>query len=124
MMFKDVPLININTKDINVKIPALTSEEINKYGSYLQSWIAQNQKIVDDRASLINQLLAMCGTVDKAEAKRIKDELTKQMSTIDDSIDDSSVKKLLQTEINNMQAILNLTGDTTRQEMGADYANI
>lgn len=120
MMFKDVPLININTKDINVKIPALTSEEINKYGSYLQSWIAQNQKIVDDRASLINQLLAMCGTVDKAEAKRIKDELTKQMSTIDDS----SVKKLLQTEINNMQAILNLTGDTTRQEMGADYANI
>lgn len=60
-MFKDVPLININTKDINVKVPALTSEDINKYYSYLNSWIIQNEKILEDRQSFLDELTRFCG---------------------------------------------------------------
>jgi hypothetical protein len=74
-MFKEVPLVNIDTKDLNIKIPSLTSDDINKYTSYLTLWIEKNGKILEDRTSVINEILAMCGTTDKDEAADIKEKL-------------------------------------------------
>ena len=120
MMFKDVPLININTKDINVKIPALTSDDINNYYSYGKSWLAKNGKILEDWTKEVNQLLAFCGTTNKADAQKMKDQLTAQLP----KVTDSSIKKLLQSEINDMNNIIKLPEDTTRQQLGSDVKNI
>ena len=59
-MFKEVPLVNIDTKALNIKIPAITSEDINKYIGYLTLWIEKNGKILEDWTSVINEVLAMC----------------------------------------------------------------
>lgn len=48
-MFKEVPLINIDTQDITIKVPALTSDDIKKYQNYLMLWIAKNGQIAEDR---------------------------------------------------------------------------
>jgi hypothetical protein len=110
-MFKEVPLININTKDINVKIPALTSDEITKYGSYLQSWIEKNAKIVEDRSSVINQLVAMCGTTNKAEATQMKADLQAIQTT------DATTKKWINDQIKDLNIIIGAKDDTTRQQL-------
>jgi hypothetical protein len=59
-MFKDVPLINISTKDINVKVPMLTSEDVNTYMSYLKSRKKQNQQILDQRQSFFDEIIPFC----------------------------------------------------------------
>lgn len=120
MMFKDVPLITINTKDINVKIPALTSDDINNYYSYGKSWLVKNGKILEDWTKEINQLLAFCGTTNKADAQKMKDQLTAQLP----KITDNTIKKLLQSEINDMDNIIKLPENTTRQQLGSDVKNI
>jgi hypothetical protein len=112
-MFNEVPLVNIDTKELTIKVPALTSEDIDKYASYLSLRVEQNQKILEDWTSMINETLAMCGTTDKSEAKKIKDELVAQKAIVQDP----KIQKILQTEIDDMQAIINLSGNTTRKEM-------
>jgi hypothetical protein len=84
-MFKDVPLINISTRDINVKVPMLTSEDINTYISYLQSWIDKNGQVLDDRQSFLDEVARICGgsgTLQKIqnlpELKKQEAQLSKQ----------------------------------------------
>jgi hypothetical protein len=59
-IFQDVPLININTKDINLKVPLLSSDEITKYKSYLQSWIDKNKQTLLQRDILIEEITKSC----------------------------------------------------------------
>lgn len=113
MMFKEVPLINLSTKDINVKIPSLTSEDITKYGSYLKSRLGKNQQIVEDWTKLLNQTMALCGTTSKAEAEKMKATLTTQKN----SITDKNIQKILDSEIADMEAIIALPQDTSREEL-------
>ena len=81
-MFKEVPLVNIDTKDLNIKIPSLTSEDINKYISYLTLWIEKNGKTLEDWTSVINEILAMCGTTDKKEAADTKKKLETEKAAL------------------------------------------
>jgi hypothetical protein len=60
LMFKEVPLINMNTKDIDIKIPMIASEDITKYIAYLKTRYETNVKILDRRISLVNNVLAFC----------------------------------------------------------------
>lgn len=120
MMFKEVPLINLSTKDINVKIPSLTTEEITKYGSYLQAWMAKNAQIVEDRSKILNKMLALCGTTSKAEAQKMKDTLTEQKKTITDK----AVQAILQSEIDEMNVIIKLPNDNSREQLWSDRANL
>ncbi|MEI7918866.1 MAG: hypothetical protein WCH65_01265 [bacterium] len=48
-MFSEVPLVNIDTKDINLKIPALTTDDVNKYSNYLNLRVEKNGKIIEQR---------------------------------------------------------------------------
>jgi len=48
-MFKEVPLVNIDTKDVNIEIPALTSEDIDKYVEYLNLRVEKAGTIIDER---------------------------------------------------------------------------
>ena len=68
-MFKEVPLVQIETKDVNLKIPIISSEDVNKYIDYLTLRIQKNKAIIDDRTLVINRMLARCGTTDHAEAR-------------------------------------------------------
>ncbi|MEI6672328.1 MAG: hypothetical protein WCL02_02980 [bacterium] len=128
-MFKDVPLVNIDTKDLNVKIPALTSDDINKYESYLTLWIEKNGKILEDRTSMINETLALCGTTDKQEAKTNKARLETERIAINNNKnltekDKSELNTRIDSEIKDMDKIIALPQDTTRQKMGSDFKNI
>jgi len=64
-----VPLIKIDTKDLNIKVPALTSDDINKYVSYLTIRKEKNEQILKDWTMVFNEVLAVCGTTDKATAR-------------------------------------------------------
>lgn len=61
-MFNDVPLINITTKDINVKIPSLTIEEANTYEVYLDGWIQNNQKRLEEWNTIREEVSNLCTT--------------------------------------------------------------
>jgi len=85
-MFNEVPLVNIDTKDLNIKIPSVTSDDVNKYVSYLTLRVEKNGKIVEDWTSMINETLALCGTTDKTEAKATianLEEINKKLSPQD-----------------------------------------
>jgi hypothetical protein len=81
-MFNEVPLVNIDSKDVNIKIPTLTSDDIIKYQNYLKLWVEQNAQILEDWTEMINKMLAMCGTTDKAEAKKTKTTLETMQKTM------------------------------------------
>ena len=127
-LFKEVPLINIDTKDLNIKIPALTSDDIIKYVSYLKIREAKNSQILEDWTSLINQTLALCGTTDKAEAQDMKAKLETEKAASTYNSLGTWEKKRIDIQINQMNAIIalpvNSTGAKTRKEMGADTKNI
>jgi hypothetical protein len=74
-MFSEVPLINIDTKELTVKVPAITSDDVNAYVSYLTIRVAKQQQIINDWINIVNKSLAVCGTVDKAEATKTKKNL-------------------------------------------------
>lgn len=63
-MFKEVPLINIDSKDINIQIPALTSEDINGYINYLTLRVDKAETIIKDRWDFFNQMNALCAIQD------------------------------------------------------------
>jgi hypothetical protein len=47
-MFKEVPLINIRTENITVKVPMISSEDITAYTSMSRNRITQQEKILDE----------------------------------------------------------------------------
>ena len=44
-LFEQTPLININTRDIQVQVPMLYAEDIARYESQLKTWIDRNTEI-------------------------------------------------------------------------------
>lgn len=60
MMFEEVPLINISTKEINLKIPLLTSDEIDKYSTYLKARGDNNKKVLKQWEQSVDKLTARC----------------------------------------------------------------
>lgn len=78
-VFEEVPLVNIETKDLNVKVPSLTSEEIQKYESYITLWIGQNQSILEDRKKVIESMTTLCNTteIQNANSQQIQQEIKK-----------------------------------------------
>lgn len=123
-MFEEVPLVNIESKDLTIKVPALTSEDINKYVSYLTLRVEKNGTILEDWTSMLNETLAMCGATDKAEARATIINLEAIYRTLNEN-DKADIGSRITNEIQSMQKIIDLTENTsTRQEMGADIKNI
>ncbi|MCX6825442.1 MAG: VCBS repeat-containing protein [candidate division SR1 bacterium] len=123
-MFNEVPLINIDSKDVNIKIPSLTIDDIKKYQSYLTLWIAKNGQIIDDWTNMFNQILAICGTIDKPEAQKIHDDLTAALAKIPSGGINDNIKQEIQVEISNMQKIIDKTGAQTQKQLAADISKL
>ena len=73
----------------------------------------ENGKTLEDRTDMLNQMLAMCGTTNKADAQKMKTELIAQKAMITDT----QIQKIVQSEIDDMSAIIALTGNTTREKL-------
>jgi hypothetical protein len=127
-MFKEVPLINIDTKTINIKVPSLTSDDINKYTNYLKLRMVKNEAIVTGWTETINEVLGLCGTTDKQEAAATKTRLQTEKIAIANGARSPAEKENLNTwidsEIKNMDEIIASTEVKTAKEMGADTNNL
>ncbi len=75
-IFKQVPLVNIDSRDVNIKVPALTSDDINRYVNYLKLWIEKNQYTVDQRGD------ALSGTLASAENIKITENMTRTINAV------------------------------------------
>jgi hypothetical protein len=45
-MFQNVPLIRLQTKDIIINVPMVTTENILKYTNYLKTWLNNQARIL------------------------------------------------------------------------------
>lgn len=83
VMFQDVPLINIRTENINVKIPMLSSEDISAYTHMSKNWIDKQKKVLKDWKDFLGAMLGICGgRTDISSMQDLKDayyELKEQL---------------------------------------------
>jgi len=52
-LFEQVPLVNIQTKDVALKIPAVTTDDLIRYGSYMEAWTRRNGAVLKDRQDVL-----------------------------------------------------------------------
>lgn len=60
ILFNKSNLININTKNLNVKIPMIFSEDINAYEIYLKQRADTNGKIIEEWKIIIESVSSIC----------------------------------------------------------------
>jgi len=60
-MFNEVPLINLNTKNVIIEIPVITSEDIVAYSNYLKAWLEKQKKILRDWLFFVKWMISFCG---------------------------------------------------------------
>lgn len=73
MMFENIPIIKFDTKDINIKIPMIYSEDIIRYSNYLESRLVRNQQVMQQWLDVYNELAGTCATIepgDEAKARK------------------------------------------------------
>lgn len=99
-IFEDVPLINIETKDLNIKVPAITSEEIQRYKSYMTLWIDQNEAILKDREQLIQSITKICNVpeIENADTNQINQDI--------EQLDNNNMDAQEQTKLNEKKQLL------------------
>jgi hypothetical protein len=78
-----VPLVNIDSKDINIQIPALTSDDIKKYQNYLKLWITKADTTLQDRDEFIASITSMCNVKEVKDQISNSKEITKQISDLE-----------------------------------------
>lgn len=58
--FDDVPLINLETKDIVIQVPMVSQEDVQKHIAYLENWYARNYAIYKEWEHYWADLAWMC----------------------------------------------------------------
>ena len=97
-LFENVPLINVNTKNINVQVPFIAQEDLTKYKAYLNDWAARNEKVLQDRNMAAQDLEGKCAMYSSAfEKEACKKKLE---SYIDISDKSAEVVRALKQNIN------------------------
>jgi len=92
MMFHEVPLIDISTKEINVKIPALTSDDINKYEKYLEAWVDRNEKTIQQREEAIQEVTKNCSSPAMQEQRANTATIKKELADLQNSADQNKAR--------------------------------
>ena len=60
-MFEEVPLINLRTENITVKVPMISSEDITAYIHMSSTWIDKQKKILEEWFDLLKAMIWFCG---------------------------------------------------------------
>ena len=68
-MFDAVPLVKLHTRDVNIKIPMIYSEDIINYSNYLNTWLGNQMKVLRRWLYSLSDVFALCGTITQQEAK-------------------------------------------------------
>ena len=92
-IFSEVPLINIGTQTINIKIPALTSDDLNSYKNYLDLRIEENIEILNNRGEMLTGMMQTCNS------KKIK-EIDQKIEILEEkkNINNEERKELLELQ--------------------------
>jgi hypothetical protein len=56
-MFDEVPLINLRTENITVKVPMISSEDITAYTSMSKNWISTQEKTLEKWLDLFKAMI-------------------------------------------------------------------
>jgi len=81
-LFENVPLVRLQTKDIVVNVPMLTTENILKYSNYLKSWLNQQQKILKKWVEAVGEAINICGDINKSQATQALNDIPSVESLI------------------------------------------
>ncbi len=113
-LLKDLNIIKINTKDINIKIPLIASEDIVKYIDYLKTWVETNKRILQQRDYMLKEVTQQCIPNTDSKLKQIfwdwiniidTDDYTKKLENLynnldlNTSLEDAELKEKLRNMI-------------------------
>jgi len=100
-LFENVPLINVNTKNINVQVPFIAQEDITKYKAYLNDRTTRNEKVIQDRNMAAQDLEGRCDSYTNAFEKSACQQ--KLESYLDVSVKSAQVARALKQNINTLE---------------------
>lgn len=96
--FENVPLVKINTRNINIQVPFITQNDLIKYKAYLKDWLTRNEKILKDWTMAAQSLAGKCdGYTSPYEKNACKEKLR---SYIDISDKSAQLVRALKQNIN------------------------
>ena len=120
--FDDVPLINITTEEINIKVPMITSDDITSYISTSQNWLERQKQILEEWKDLLFGILWICGGRKVDNLTDLKDAVNELKEQLKDEFNDTM--NWVQNQINELeQRIKNATGQE-KADLEAQKANL
>lgn len=116
-MFKDIDLINIQTENITVKVPMITSDDIVAYISMATEWIKQQEKVLDKRFDLFKALVGRCGWIDKENIKN-RSDLKKAIKETKGTLEEQLKEKLksVEEQMKDIQEQIDATTDPEKKK--------
>lgn len=92
-LFTQVPLINVNTQDINIQVPMIYAEDINRYTQYLKTRSQEQRDILLQWEGLLQSSLGICG----------KHFGVSDLEDIDPSLNGEALKTQVTDQANNVR---------------------
>jgi membrane-associated HD superfamily phosphohydrolase len=100
-VFEEIPLVNIRTENITIKVPMISSEDITAYTSMSRNRITQQEKVLQEWFDLFKSMIGWCGgRTDiknwkdfKDAVKELKDNMKNEMKDGLKNLEDQ-VKKI------------------------------
>ncbi|MDD3263232.1 MAG: VCBS repeat-containing protein [Candidatus Absconditabacteria bacterium] len=132
-IFQSIPLVDLYTKDVVIKIPLPTSDDIVKYENYGRTWLDNQKKILKKWLEAVHELAYVCGKVTKEDAEtgikylegelsrieeiksdanypKLKESLNKEKDFLEDVLEDPSLTDSDMINIEDVKAVLNDIG--------------
>lgn len=94
-IFQSVPLVDLYTKDVVLKIPLPTSDELLKYESYLRSWLKNQTTTLKKRLEAMQELASVCWEMTPVQAQIDLNNLNDEIENINKMSDSSDIKDKL-----------------------------
>ncbi len=116
-MFEEVPLINLRTENITVKVPMISSEDITAYVSMSQNWIWKQQKVLKEWMDFFKAMVWWCGwRKDIDSFQDLKDAVTELKDKLKSDMQNEI--KWLKNQVNDMKNQLqSITNPSEKAEL-------
>lgn len=124
-IFDSIPLVELYTKDIVLKMPLPTTEDIMKYESYSRSWLNNQRKILKQWLEAIHELAYVCGKTTKEDAEKWIEYLKIEKTRIEEmsnSVEKEKLQKYWESENNFYKEIIKDPTLTDRNVVNIDDA--
>ncbi|MBP6910638.1 hypothetical protein KBC03_03480 [Patescibacteria group bacterium] len=100
-MFENVPLIKVNTRNINIQIPFISQEDLVKYKAYLDDRLKRNEKILQEWTMVAQDAAGKCDTYTSASDRSACKEKLAAYANV--SLKAGQVIKALKGNINTLE---------------------